>query len=268
MRRGAWIGLGILAALAAVSLIAPLTGLFDPEAINPDKVLAGPELAHPLGFDSTGRDVLSRLLYAYRSSLVVALSSVLLALIVGGAVGVVSGYFGGAVDLLVMRPIDVMLAFPALLMAVTLIAVLGRGSSVVVLAIAIIYIPLFARIVRSSVLSVVSLIYVDAARCRGSSDARIIWQHVLPNSIGPAIVLASILAGVALQIEAALSFLGLGAQPPTPSLGVMLAEGRNFLAQAPLSEVFPGLVIVVTVAALLVVGDGLRKRLDPRGITT
>lgn len=266
MRRSAWIGVGIIALLALLSLLLPLTGHFDPESITPDKVLAGPDLTHPFGFDSSGRDVLSRLLDAYRSSFLVAVVSVLLALLIGGAIGVMSGYYRGAVDLLVMRPVDVMLAFPALLMAVTLIAVLGRGSSVVVLAIAIIYIPIFARVVRSSVLAVASLTYVDAARCRGSGAARIILRHVLPNSLGPAIVLASVLAGVALQIEAALSFLGLGAQPPTPSLGVMLAEGRDFLAQAPLSEVFPGLVIVLTVVAFLLIGDGLRNRLDPRGI--
>jgi peptide/nickel transport system permease protein len=268
MRRSAWIGLGILAVLVALSLIAPLTGLFNAEAINPNKVLAGPEAAHPLGYDSTGRDVLSRLLYAYRSSLLVALASVLLGLAVGVALGVVSGYYGGATDILLMRPVDMMLAFPALLLAVTLIAILGRGSTVVVLAIAVIYIPIFARVVRSSVLAVASLTYIDAARCRGTSDLKIIARHVLPNSIGPAVVLASILAGVALQLEAALSFLGLGAQPPTPSLGVMLAEGREFLAQAPLSEVFPGLVIVLTVVAFLLIGDGLRARLDPKGITT
>jgi peptide/nickel transport system permease protein len=198
----------------------------------------------------------------------VAVASVLLGMLVGGAIGVIAGYYRGAVDTLLMRPVDMMLAFPALLLAVTLIAILGRGSLVVILAIAGIYIPIFARVLRSSVLSVASLTYVDAARCRGASDRSTILRHVLPNAVGPAIVLASILAGIAVQIEAALSFLGLGAQPPTPSLGVMLAEGRDFLAQAPLAEVFPGLAIVVTVAAFLLIGDGLRARLDPRGITT
>jgi peptide/nickel transport system permease protein len=264
--RSARIGAAILLALAVIALVLPLTGRFDPEAINPDKVLAGPELDHPLGFDSAGRDVFSRLLVAYRSSLVVAVASVLLAMLVGGAIGVIAGYYRGAADMLLMRPIDMMLAFPALLLAVTLIAILGRGSVVVVLAIAGIYIPVFVRVLRSSVLSVVSLTYVDAARCRGQTDAATILRHVLPNAVGPALVLASILAGVAIQIEAALSFLGLGAQPPTPSLGVMLAEGRDFLAQAPLVEIFPGLVIIVTVVSFLLIGDGLRARLDPRGI--
>jgi peptide/nickel transport system permease protein len=262
------IGLMVVAALTAIALIAPLTGLFDPEAIDPDKVLAGPDLAHPMGFDSAGRDVLSRLLVAYRSSFAVAVASVLLALLVGGAIGLIAGYYRGAVDILLMRPVDMMLAFPALLLAVTLIAILGRGSVVVVLAIAGIYIPVFARVLRSSVLSVATLTYVDAAQCRGASDRATILRHVLPNAVGPAIVLASILAGVAIQIEAALSFLGLGAQPPTPSLGVMLADGRDYLAQAPLAEVFPGVAIVVTVAAFLLIGDGLRARLDPQGITT
>lgn len=179
MRRSAWIGLGIIAFLALISLLAPLTGLFDAETIDPEKVLAGPDLAHPLGYDSTGRDVLSRLLLAYRSSLLVALASVAAGLLAGGAIGVVSGYYRGAVDMLVMRPVDMMLAFPALLMAVTLIAILGRGSVVVVTAIAIIYTPIFARVIRSSVLAVASLTYVDAARCRGSSDLKTIFRHVL-----------------------------------------------------------------------------------------
>jgi peptide/nickel transport system permease protein len=265
--RGARIGLAIVCAMALIAIVAPLTGAFDPEAINPDKVFAGPSLAHPMGFDSEGRDVLARLLVAYRTSFGIAAASVVLALLAGGAIGVVAGYYRGLVDMLLMRPVDMMLAFPALLMAVTLIAILGRGALVVVLAIAIIYIPVFARVLRSSVLTVASLGYVDASRCRGVSDRTTILRHIVPNAIGPAIVLASILAGVAVQIEAALSFLGLGAQPPTPSLGVMLADGRDYLAQAPLAEVFPGLAIVLTVAAFLLIGEGLRTRLDPKGLT-
>lgn len=265
---GARIGAIVIVVLAVLAIGLPLTGAFDPEAINPDKVLKGPELAHPLGFDSAGRDILSRLLVAYRSSFAVAVASVLLAILVGGTLGVIAGYYRGRTDTLLMRPVDMMLAFPALLLAITLIAILGRGSLVVVVAIAGIYTPIFARVVRSSVLSVASLTYVDAARCRGASNRATILRHVLPNAMGPAIVQASILAGVAIQIEAALSFLGLGAQPPTPSLGVMLADGRDFLAQAPLAEVFPGLVIIVTVAAFLLIGDGLRAKLDPRRITT
>lgn len=265
--RRARAGALVIGGLSLIAIVAPLSGVFDPEAIDPEKVLAGPDLTHPLGFDSAGRDVLSRLLFAYRSSLTVAVASVLLALIVGGAIGVIAGYFRGVLDMLVMRPVDIMLAFPALLLAVTLIAILGRGASVVVLAIAGIYVPVFARVLRSSALSVASLTYVDAARCRGATHTATILRHILPNAIGPTVVLGSILAGIAIQIEAALSFLGLGAQPPTPSLGLMLADGRDFLAQAPLVGIFPGLVIVVTVAAFLLVGDGLRARLDPRGIT-
>ena len=264
--RRAYAGVALLAALGLLSVLGPATGLLDPDAIDPTKVLAGPELAHPLGFDSTGRDVLSRLVVAYRASLVTAVASVALALLVGGTVGLLAGYYRGWWDALLMRPVDMMLAFPALLLGVVLITILGRGSVTVILAVGGIYIPIFARVVRSSTLTVATGSYVDAARCRGSSDVRTIVRHVLPNSIGPAIVLTSILAGFAIQVEAALSFIGLGAQPPTPSLGGMLTEGNEFLTQAPLALIFPGLAIVATVAALLLIGDGLRTRLDPKGI--
>ena len=256
----------LLGLIVLIALLAPVIAPEDPEAIDVTKVLAGPELAHPFGFDSQGRDVLSRLLYAYRTSLGVAVGSVIFALIVGGAAGLFAGYFKGWADSATMRLVDLMLAFPALLLAIMLIAILGPGSLVVVLAIGAIYIPIFARVSRSSVLAVSTALYVDAARCRGASDWRIIRQHVIPNAIGPSIVQASILAGLAIQIEAALSFLGLGVQPPTPSLGVMLADGRDFLQQAPGLVIFPGLAIAVTVVGLLLLGDALRAKLDPRGV--
>jgi peptide/nickel transport system permease protein len=165
-----------------------------------------------------------------------------------------------------MRPIDMLLALPALLLAVALIAILGPSSLIALLAIAVIYIPILARVVRSSTLVVSAQTYVEGARARGASSRRILARHVLPNAIGPAIVQATVLMGFALQIEAALSFLGLGAQPPTPSLGVMLADGRDVLARAPWVDIFPGLAIAVTVLAFNLIGDGLRRRLDPRGV--
>jgi peptide/nickel transport system permease protein len=260
------IGAALVGVMVLVALLAPLLAPADPYAIHPDNVVAGPSLAHPLGCDSEGRDVLSRLLYAYRVSLGIAAGATLLAFLVGGALGIAAGYYKGWVDTLTMRAVDLLLVFPALLLAITLIAVIGSGTVVVILAIGIIYIPIFARVVRSSTLTVASSLYVDAARCRGGSGPRIIWQHVIPNSIGPGLVQASILAGIAIQIEAALSFLGLGAQPPTPSLGVMLADGRDFLQQAPTLELFPGLAIALAVSAFLLLGDGMRGRLDPRSI--
>jgi peptide/nickel transport system permease protein len=267
LTRGERVACVLPAFLVLVALFGPLLAPYDPEAIDPKKVLAGPEWAHPFGFDSEGRDVLSRVLYAYRVSLGVAVASVALAFLVGGAIGLLAGYHRRWFDSVLMRPVDMMLAFPPFLMAVVLIAIVGPGSTVVVFAIAVIYAPIFARVIRSSTLTVTGMSYVDAAKCRGASTRSIVLRHVVPNSVGPALVQASILAGIAIQIEAALSFLGFGAQPPTPSLGVMLSDGRDFLQQAPWAEVFPGLAIALSVTAFLILGDRLRARLDPTGIT-
>jgi len=264
-RKGRW-GFGILTALALVALFAPLLAPHDPNAIDASRILARPDLAYPFGSDALGRDVLSRVLFAFRVSLGVAVGSTLLAFVVGVPLGLYAGYHGGWVDTAIMRPIDMVLALPAMLLAVALIAIIGPGSNIALLAIAIIYMPILARVVRSSTLVVVAQTYIEAARARGTRSRTIIASHVLPNAIGPAIVQATILMGFALQIEAALSFLGLGAQPPTSSLGVMLADGRDVLTQAPWVEVFPGLAIAITVLAVNFFGDGLRARLDPKGV--
>ena len=261
------IGFAILLALVAIAVFAPLIAPHDPDAIDASRILAPPDLAHPFGSDSLGRDVLSRVIYAYRVSLGVAVGSTLLAFLVGVPLGLYAGYHGGWVDTAIMRPIDMVLALPALLLAVALFAIIGPGSNIALLAIAVIYMPILARVVRSSTLVVTAQTYIEAARARGTSSTKIITRHVLPNAIGPAIVQATILMGFALQIEASLSFLGLGAQPPTPSLGVMLADGRDVLTQAPWVEIFPGLAIAITVLAFNLIGDGLRERLDPRGVT-
>ena len=260
------VGLTILGVLVLVAVLAPLLAPHDPEAIESGRVLRGMNLSHPFGSDALGRDVLSRVIFAYRVSLGVAVGSVVLAFAVAVPLGIVAGFFGGWIDTVLMRPIDMLLALPALLLAVALIAILGPGSLIALLAIAVIYLPIIARVVRSSALVVTSQAFVEASRARGNTSGRIMVRHVLPNALGPAIVQASVLMGFALQIEAALSFLSLGAQPPTPSLGVMLAEGRDVLTQAPWVEIFPGLAIAVTVLAFNVLGDGLRARLDPRGV--
>jgi peptide/nickel transport system permease protein len=265
-RKGRW-GFGILAALALIALFAPVLAPHDPNAIDASRILARPDLAHPFGSDALGRDVLSRVIFAYRVSLGVAVGSTLLAFVVGVPLGLYAGYHGGWVDTAIMRPIDLVLALPAMLLAVALIAIIGPGSNVALLAIAVIYLPILARVVRSSTLVVTAQTYIEAARARGTRSRTIIARHVFPNAIGPAIVQATILMGFALQIEAALSFLGLGAQPPTSSLGVMLADGRDVLTQAPWVEVFPGLAIAITVLAFNFFGDGLRARLDPTGVT-
>jgi peptide/nickel transport system permease protein len=263
----ATVGLAILALLGILALFAPLLAPYSPDAIESRHILGSPSWSHPFGFDALGRDVLSRVLFAYRASLGISLGAVALALVLGLPIGVVAGYFGGIVDNVLMRPIDLLLALPALLLAISLIAIVGPGQLVALFAIATIYLPILARVVRSSVLAVRRELYVEGARARGSSHLRTITRHVVPNAIGPAVVQASVLAGFALQIEAALSFLGLGAQPPTPSLGLMLADGYQVLQQAPWADIYPGLAIAVTVVGFNLVGDGLRARLDPRGIS-
>jgi peptide/nickel transport system permease protein len=268
-RVGGWealVGVVVVGTLISVALLAPVIAPHDPESISADRILAAPTLEHPFGSDSLGRDVLTRVIYAFRVSLLVAVGSVLVAFAVGGPIGLVAGFRGGWVDGLLMRPIDLLLALPALLLAVALIAIVGPGALIALLAISIIYLPIIARVVRSSVIVVREQPYVDGARARGASELSIMLRHVLPNSLGPALVQATVLMGFAIQIEAALSFLGLGAQPPTPSLGIMLSDGRDVLTLAPWVEIFPGLALALVVLGFNLVGDGLRRRLDPRGM--
>lgn len=264
--RGGLTGAAILLALVLVALLAPLLAPHSPEQIDAGRVLAAPDLSHPFGSDALGRDVLSRVLYAFRTSLAISIGSVALALLVGVPIGLLAGYRGGWVDALLMRPVDMLLALPTLLLAVSLISILGSGSLVVLLAIAVIYLPILARVLRSSVLVVRERPYVLGARARGVGAGGIMVRHVLPNAVGPVLVQATVLMGFALQVEAALSFLGLGAQPPTPSLGLMLLDGYQVLQQAWWVDVFPGLAIAVTVIAFLLIGDGLRRRYDPAGV--
>jgi len=262
----ALLGFLILGLLVLIAIGAPVLAPHDPESMVTTQVMGGPSLDHLFGSDASGRDVLSRVLYAFRVSLTVAAGSVLLSFLVGVPIGLVAGFRGGRVDSLLMRPLDLLLALPALLLAISLIAIVGPGAGVTMLAIALIYVPIVARVVRGSVMVTKGLPYVDGARARGVSEMGLLVRHVLPNSMGPALIQGTILLGFAIQIEAALSFLGLGAQPPTPSLGVMLNEGRDVLTLAPWAEVFPGLAIAITVLAFTLIGDGLRRRLDPRGM--
>jgi peptide/nickel transport system permease protein len=259
-------GAVLLAVLILVALLAPLLAPYDPEHIDTARVLAAPDLAHPLGSDQLGRDLLSRLLFAYRTSLLVAIGSVALAMAVGLPLGLLAGYRGGWLDAIIMRPLDMVLSLPALLLAVSLIAILGQGSGVALVAIAVIYLPILARVLRSSVLVVRERPYVVAARARGVTHTKTMVRHVLPNAVGPALVQATVLMGFAIQIEAALSFLGLGAQPPTPSLGLMLLDGYQVLQQAWWVDVFPGIAIALAVVAFFLIGDGLRRRYDPAGM--
>jgi peptide/nickel transport system permease protein len=252
--------------LALLAIAAPVLAPHDPEAVVVKEVLGAPSLDHPFGSDVLGRDVLSRVLYGLRVSLLVSVSAVLVSTVVAVPLGLLAGYFGRWVDTTISRTLDMILVLPAMLLAITFIAILGPGSAVAALAIAVIYLPILARVMRSSTLIVTRNEFVVGSRARGASHLRVIVSHVAPNAMGPVIVQASVLSAFALQLEAGLSFLGLGTQPPTPSLGGMLSDGRDVLVQAPWVEIFPGLAIVIAVLAFTFLGEGLRRAFDPKGV--
>ncbi len=258
-------GVGI-AGLLLVVLLAPLLPLPDPNTIDTVHRLAPPLSmpGRPLGTDGFGRDVLSRLVWGGRVSLVIGIASALLALVVGIVLGLVSGYGSGRIDQVVMRCMDVVMAFPFILLAIALVAALGPGLWNAMLAIAAVGVPQYARLARGSVLSVRATEYVDAARALGAREVQIMRRHILPNITAPIIVMLSLDLGAKIIATASLSFLGLGAQPPTADWGSMLAEGRNFLAVAPHVATLPGLLIFGVALACNLIGDGLRDAFDPR----
>jgi peptide/nickel transport system permease protein len=260
------VGLAILVLLAIIAIAAPVIAPHDPEAVEVKRVLGGPTLQHPFGSDVLGRDVLSRVLFGLRVSLLVSVSAVLASTTLAVPLGLLAGYFGRWVDTTISRTLDMILVLPAMLLAITFIAILGPGSVVAAIAIAVIYLPILARVMRASTLVVTRNEYVAGARARGGSHLRVIITHVAPNALGPVIVQASVLSAFALQLEAGLSFLGLGTQPPTPSLGGMLADGRDVLIQAPWVEIYPGLAIVIAVLGFTFLGEGLRRAFDPKGV--
>lgn len=252
------LGCAIVAFVALIALTAHWIARYDPTFGDFDAVLAKPSRAHIFGTDGFGRDVWARVAYGYRVSMIVAVASVAVAVAVGLPLGLLAGYLGNVVDNLIMRPLDLLLAFPPILLAITLVAIFGTKIEVTIAALALIYVPIMARILRSSVLAVRGEEYVEAARAMGASPARVMLRHVLPNSLSPLIVQASISMGIAILIEAALSFIGLGTQPPNPSLGGMLAESKDFMRDAPWSVTFPGLAIMLAVLGFNLLGDGLR----------
>jgi peptide/nickel transport system permease protein len=253
--------------LLGIILLAVFAGPIAPTGANVQDIagrLQPPSWQHWFGTDDLGRDELSRILLGAGVSLRVGFLSVALALVVGTLIGLFAGYHGRWVDDVLMRVMDMIFAFPAVLLAIAILAVRGPGPDNAVLAIGVVYIPIFARVTRASVLGVREEVYVRAARSVGASDLRIIFRHVLPNAAPPIIVQTSISLAFAVLAEAALSFLGLGTQPPSPSWGLMLAEGREFVDLAWWMTVIPGLAIFVTVLCFNLLGDGLRDVLDPR----
>lgn len=257
------IGAILVLTVGLSALLAPAIAPYDPLAFSRDR-LQGPTTAHPLGTDLYGRDTFSRVLYGTRTSLAVAGASVGVALLIGGLMGFISGYALGWTDMIIMRFTDVLLAFPAILLAIALLAYLGPGFWNLTMAIAIVYIAPFARVARAAVLTVRGEAYVEASRALGARDARIMAWHVLPNAISPVIVEVTLRLAFAILAEAALSFLGLGTQPPAPSWGQMIADGRAILERAPWASIGPGLAIMVAVLGFNLLGDGLRDALDPR----
>ena len=261
--RTAVVGLVFGAVVVGGAVLAPLLAPADPLAMSARRFAAPSGLAW-LGTDQFGRDLLSRLVYGARVSMLVAFSAVGLAVVLGTAIGLVAGYLGGRVDHVLMRAVEVLMAFPTLLLALAVVATFGGSLGNLVLAISLAYIPIFSRVVRGSVLSVAHLEFVQASRALGSGDLRIMAREILPNVTAPIIVQATFNLSTAIMIEAALSFLGLGVQPPAPSWGAMLSEARGFMELDPWLAVAPGGAITMAVLAFNLFGDGLRDVLDPR----
>lgn len=258
------IGLVIVLAIVLSAVMAPVITSEDPEKGSLLERLEPPSAEHPLGTDQLGRDVLTRLLYGARISLSIAVSVVAITLVIGTAVGVVAGYSGGIVDESLMRLVDILLAFPGILLALVIAGILGPSLTNIMIALAVVGWTQYARIVRGSVLSLKEQEFIKASQLMGVSRVKIILRHVIPNVISPVIVLATMDMAHVILGTAGLSFLGLGAQPPTPEWGTMLSEGRNFMQTAWWVVNFPGLAIMLAVLGFNLLGDGLRDVLDPR----
>jgi ABC-type dipeptide/oligopeptide/nickel transport system permease subunit len=256
-------GLVVLAVLLLAAILAPVLAPHDPLALAPREALQAPSRAYPFGTDRFGRDVLSRVLYGARSSLLVAFAAVGICASVGGFLGLIGGFRGGLLDVAIGRVMDILFSFPALLLAIAIAAVLTPGLRNAVIAIGIVYIPLFYRVVRGPTVSEISREYVEAARVAGATNWRVLARHVAPNVVSPWVVQASVALSHALLLEAALGYLGLGVQPPEPSWGALLNEAADFITEAPWLSVFPGLAIVLAVLSFNLIGDGLRDALDP-----
>jgi peptide/nickel transport system permease protein len=263
-RRMAVAGLAVVLFFIALAILAPLVSPYDPSATNWAAVRKPPSAQHLFGTDEIGRDLLTRVIWGARASLLAGLVSVSLALAAGVPIGLITGYLGGIVDGVLMRMIDAMLAIPFLILAIALAAFLGPSLINAMIAIGVSQTPIFARLTRGQVLTVKHEDYIEAARAVGNPHHRIVLRHILPNIVPPLLVQATLAAAAAIIAEASLSFLGLGEQPPDPSWGSMLNTAKNFISQAPWMALWPGLAIFSLVLSLNLFGDGLRDALDPR----
>jgi peptide/nickel transport system permease protein len=262
--RAAVAGAVVLAGFVFMAAAGPALAPHSPIEQDLGNNYAPPSLRHPLGTDDLGRDTFSRLIHGARISLAVSVSSVAIGLLAGGALGLLAGHYRGWVDRALMRATDVLLAFPGILLAVVVVAILGKGLANTIVAVALMAAPTFARIARGSALAVGELEFVAASRALGASDVRIVLRHLLPNCFSPLLVQATLMLGTAILIASGLSFLGLGVQPPDPEWGAMLSKGRELIRTAPVSAVAPGVALTLLVLSVSLVGDGLRDALDPR----
>jgi peptide/nickel transport system permease protein len=263
-KRTALVGMGLIVVLVLTAILADVLAPYEPTATGSGVPMSLPSWQHPLGTDMLGRDMLSRVIYGSRVALYVGVLSLVLPICAGIPLGVISGFYGGALDNVIMRLMDIMLAFPIFLLAIVVMVILEPSTTNVVIALGIVRIPIYARIVRGSVLSVKSLTYIEAAKALAVRDPRLLWGHILPNCMAPIIVTSTLSVGTSIIAEASLSFLGLGTQPPTPSWGWDLKAGLMILEINPWICLFPGIAIFLTVLAFNLFGDGLRDALDPR----
>jgi peptide/nickel transport system permease protein len=257
------VGAVIVGLTILIAVFAPLFAPHSPEDQRAKRLL-GPSWNHLFGTDELGRDTFSRIIFGSRVSLEVGIIAVAVSLVLGGTLGMLAGFFGGRIDSLVMRIVDILFAFPGLILAIVIAGLLGPSSRNAMIAIGIVYAPAFARVIRGSVLSVKNELYLESARVAGASNWRLIARHVLPNIVAPLIVLITVYLSSAILAEAGLSFLGLGTQPPEPSWGGMLNAARTYMELSPWMAVAPGLAIALVVLGLNFLGDGLRDVLDPR----
>ena len=264
--RLAMLGLALMSAILLLAVFADVIADYDTKVVGMNMVerLQTPSAKHWFGTDGYGRDVFARIIHGSRLSLSLSIISMLIAVAVGSMIGAISGYFGGRVDDVLMRLMDMLLAIPPMLMSISIVAALGRSMANLMLALALAYMPVFARVIRSSILSVKDQEFVEAARACGTSDARIILRHIIPTAVGPIIVQATLAMGSSILTISSLSFMGMGIQPPQPEWGTMLYEGRDLIRTSPYLVIFPGAAIAVSVLSLNLLGDGLRDALDPR----